>query len=78
MLKHLCSDVFESQETKLPVRLINTTNEHYSITRGHETTALRVQGDIKDVSTELYNGGERMHFLDETSQNSVVLSELGT
>ncbi|GFU82413.1 hypothetical protein TNCV_2462961 [Trichonephila clavipes] len=50
MLNHLRFDVFEPQETKLPERLIN---EHYSRTWGHETTPLRVQGDIEDVSSEL-------------------------
>ncbi|GFT98145.1 hypothetical protein TNCV_789591 [Trichonephila clavipes] len=36
--------------------------------RGHETTPLRVKEDSKDVSSELDNGGYRLHFLDETSR----------
>ncbi|PRD22712.1 UNVERIFIED_CONTAM: hypothetical protein NCL1_48396 [Trichonephila clavipes] len=51
---HLRFDVFEPQETKLPVRLIN---ERYSRAWGYETTSLRVQGDIEDVSSELDNEG---------------------
>ncbi|GFX54032.1 hypothetical protein TNCV_2336681 [Trichonephila clavipes] len=43
-----------SHKKKLPVRLIN---EHYSRTRGHESTPLRVQGDIEDISAELDNEG---------------------
>ncbi|GFV47959.1 hypothetical protein TNCV_1994431 [Trichonephila clavipes] len=43
------------QETKLPVRLINTTNEQILV-QGHETP-LRVKGDIEDVSSELDNEG---------------------
>ncbi|GFV81314.1 hypothetical protein TNCV_4773401 [Trichonephila clavipes] len=53
----------KSHETKLPVRLINTSNER-RLVQGHETP-LRVKGDIKDVSSELDNGGERLPFLDE-------------
>ncbi|GFW75199.1 hypothetical protein TNCV_449031 [Trichonephila clavipes] len=37
MLKPLRFDIFELQETKLPVRLFNTTNER-RLVRGHETT----------------------------------------
>ncbi|GFX82589.1 hypothetical protein TNCV_1192641 [Trichonephila clavipes] len=55
MLKHLRSDIFELQEKKLGVRLINTTNE-WSLVKGHDTP-MRVKGDIEDVSTELDNGG---------------------
>ncbi|GFX15977.1 transposable element Tcb2 transposase [Trichonephila clavipes] len=51
MLEHLRSDIFELQETKLPVRLINSTNERILI-QGHETP-LRMKGDIEDVSSEL-------------------------
>ncbi|GFU01688.1 hypothetical protein TNCV_1522231 [Trichonephila clavipes] len=54
MLKHLRFDIFVLQETKLPVRLINTTNERILV-QGHETP-LRVKGDIEDVSGELDNG----------------------
>ncbi|GFV45139.1 hypothetical protein TNCV_2792141 [Trichonephila clavipes] len=42
-------------ETTLTVRLINTTNEKYSRTRGQETTPLRVQDDMDDVCSELDN-----------------------
>ncbi|GFU24536.1 hypothetical protein TNCV_2264891 [Trichonephila clavipes] len=43
MLKHLRFDIFELQETKLPLRLINTTNK-LRLVQGHETTQLRVKG----------------------------------
>ncbi|GFV46420.1 hypothetical protein TNCV_3233091 [Trichonephila clavipes] len=51
------------------MRLVETTfskksiqimfNKHYFMARswGHETTTLRVKGDIEDVSSELDNGG---------------------
>ncbi|GFX81897.1 hypothetical protein TNCV_2570971 [Trichonephila clavipes] len=55
--------VFQLQETKLPVRLINTTNE-WRLAQRHETP-LRVKGDIEDVSSELDNESLRLHFLDE-------------
>ncbi|GFW50605.1 hypothetical protein TNCV_2889071 [Trichonephila clavipes] len=55
MLKDLRFNVFELQETKLPVRLINTTNER-RLVQGNETTLLKVKGDIEDVSSELDNG----------------------
>ncbi|GFV66631.1 potassium voltage-gated channel subfamily H member 8 [Trichonephila clavipes] len=32
------------------------------------TTPFRVKEDIEDVSSELGNGGERLHFLDKTSK----------
>ncbi|GFX56341.1 hypothetical protein TNCV_2242731 [Trichonephila clavipes] len=47
---------------KLPVRLSNTTNERRLVQK-HETP-LRVKGAIVDVSSELDNGGYRLH-LDE-------------
>ncbi|GFU29697.1 MAM and LDL-receptor class A domain-containing protein 1 [Trichonephila clavipes] len=56
MLKHIRFDIFELQETKVPVRLINTTNER-RLVHGHETP-LRVKWDIEDVSSELENGGQ--------------------
>ncbi|GFV19032.1 transposable element Tcb2 transposase [Trichonephila clavipes] len=56
MFKHLRFDIFELQETKLPVRLINTTNER-RLVQGHETAPLRVKGDIEDVSSELGDEG---------------------
>ncbi|GFY18712.1 uncharacterized protein TNCV_2399341 [Trichonephila clavipes] len=55
MLKNLRFDIFELQETKLPVRLINSTNERRVVQR-HEAP-LRVEGNIEDVSRELNNGG---------------------
>ncbi|PRD23980.1 UNVERIFIED_CONTAM: hypothetical protein NCL1_44958 [Trichonephila clavipes] len=64
MLKHLRFNIFELQEKKLLVRLINTTNE-WRLVQGHETTPLRMKGDIEDVYGELDNGGQRLHFLDE-------------
>ncbi|GFV12455.1 hypothetical protein TNCV_1792341 [Trichonephila clavipes] len=53
---------------KLPGRLINTTNERYSRTRGYETTPQRVKGDIEDVSIELDNEFQRLYILDETTR----------
>ncbi|GFT53244.1 hypothetical protein TNCV_4233401 [Trichonephila clavipes] len=47
-------DIAMLQETKLPVRLINTTHERRR-GQGYETP-LRVKGDIEDVSSELNNG----------------------
>ncbi|GFX02611.1 uncharacterized protein TNCV_728651 [Trichonephila clavipes] len=55
MLKPLRFDIFELQGMKLLVRLINATNER-RVVQGHETTPLRVKGDIEDVSSELDNG----------------------
>ncbi|GFV55198.1 hypothetical protein TNCV_1382191 [Trichonephila clavipes] len=55
MLKHLRFDIFEQQETKLPVRLVNTTDERRRVQR-HETTPLRVKRDIEDISSELDGG----------------------
>ncbi|PRD26276.1 UNVERIFIED_CONTAM: hypothetical protein NCL1_38567 [Trichonephila clavipes] len=49
MLKHLRFDIFELEETKLPVRLINTTNE-WRVVQGYEIP-LRLKGDIEDVSS---------------------------
>ncbi|GFW71221.1 hypothetical protein TNCV_536391 [Trichonephila clavipes] len=60
---HLRFDIFELLETKLPVRLINTTNE-WRLFQGHETTPLRVKGDIEDVCSELVTGSS--HFLLKT------------
>ncbi|GFT87874.1 uncharacterized protein TNCV_799791 [Trichonephila clavipes] len=54
MLTYLHFDVFELQERKVPVGLINATNER-RLVQGHEAP-LRVKGDIEDVSTELDNG----------------------
>ncbi|GFS55396.1 hypothetical protein TNCV_1626871 [Trichonephila clavipes] len=47
-------DIFELLENKLPVRLINTTNER-RLVQGHETP-LRMKGYIYDVSSELASG----------------------
>ncbi|GFT42746.1 uncharacterized protein TNCV_2345491 [Trichonephila clavipes] len=66
MLKILHFDIFELQETKLPVRLIDTTNERRQV-QGHETTPLRVKGNIEDMFTVNWKMmGQRLHFLDET------------
>ncbi|GFS70957.1 hypothetical protein TNCV_2720111 [Trichonephila clavipes] len=46
MLKNLLFDIFKLQETKLPVRLINTANERILVQR-HETTLLRVKRALK-------------------------------
>ncbi|GFX55794.1 uncharacterized protein TNCV_3428651 [Trichonephila clavipes] len=73
MLKLLHFEIFEQQETKLPVRLINTTNDR-RILQGRETAPLRVKGDIEDVSSELDNGGYRWHFLDETPRTLLLLA----
>ncbi|GFU77329.1 hypothetical protein TNCV_36081 [Trichonephila clavipes] len=48
MFKRLRIDIFERQETKLPVRLIKATHER-RLVLGHETTPLRVKGAIEDV-----------------------------
>ncbi|GFW75153.1 hypothetical protein TNCV_448581 [Trichonephila clavipes] len=74
MLKHLRFDIFELQETKLLVRLINTTKER-RLVQGNETQ-LSVKGNIKDVSSELDNGGESLYFL--VAWNSIDIRELGT
>ncbi|GFS83540.1 hypothetical protein TNCV_66811 [Trichonephila clavipes] len=50
MLKHLRFDIFEQQEMKLPVRLINITNERRQV-QGHETP-LRMKGETEKVSTK--------------------------
>ncbi|GFU88208.1 uncharacterized protein TNCV_846011 [Trichonephila clavipes] len=73
MFKHLRFDIFELLETKLPVRPINTTNER-RLVQGHETTSLRVKGDIEDVSSELDNTGLKLPFLDETSRIILLLT----
>ncbi|PRD36110.1 UNVERIFIED_CONTAM: hypothetical protein NCL1_09648 [Trichonephila clavipes] len=54
--KHLRFDLFNLQETKLPVRLINTTNDR-RLVKGHEIT-LRVEKEIEDASSELDIGGK--------------------
>ncbi|GFY17520.1 hypothetical protein TNCV_3518751 [Trichonephila clavipes] len=51
MLKYLRFDIFELQETKLPIRLITTTSER-RLVQGHEAP-LRM---IEDVPSELDNG----------------------
>ncbi|GFY26957.1 uncharacterized protein TNCV_930981 [Trichonephila clavipes] len=64
MHKHLRFDIFELQETNLPVRLINATNER-RLVQGHgvQTIPMRIKGDIEDVFREMDNGA--LHFLDE-------------
>ncbi|GFU71663.1 transposable element Tcb1 transposase [Trichonephila clavipes] len=52
MLTHLCFDIFELQETKLPIRLINITNER-RLVHGHETTPLRVKRDMQVNSSSV-------------------------
>ncbi|GFU32437.1 hypothetical protein TNCV_338041 [Trichonephila clavipes] len=69
MLKHLRFDIFELQETELAIRLINTTNER-RLVQGHETTPIRVKGDIEDVSSEQKLG--------LNAQNCIALGNLGT
>ncbi|GFW81913.1 hypothetical protein TNCV_2885871 [Trichonephila clavipes] len=51
---HLRFDIFKIQETKLPLRLINTTDER-RLVQGHETP-LREKRDIEDFSSEIDNG----------------------
>ncbi|GFX68612.1 hypothetical protein TNCV_1800251 [Trichonephila clavipes] len=51
---YLHSDIFELQETKLPVRLINTTYARI-LFQGHERSLLRVKGDFEDIYSELDN-----------------------
>ncbi|GFW97908.1 hypothetical protein TNCV_1426711 [Trichonephila clavipes] len=48
-------DIFELQETKLPVRLINTIIERRQV-QEHGTTPLKMKRDIEDPSSELDNG----------------------
>ncbi|GFU93322.1 hypothetical protein TNCV_1860531 [Trichonephila clavipes] len=43
-----------------------------SILRQHGTTPLKVKEDVDDVSSELDNGGYRLHFLDETSKTLLL------
>ncbi|GFU99628.1 transposable element Tcb2 transposase [Trichonephila clavipes] len=49
---------------KSPVRLTISTNKR-RLVQGHETTPLKVEGDIEDISSELESGILRLHFLDE-------------
>ncbi|GFS76645.1 HTH_Tnp_Tc3_2 domain-containing protein [Trichonephila clavipes] len=69
---------FKPIETKLPVQLINATNEHYSMTRGHVASPLRIQGDIEDISSELDNGSVKGCTNWMKTQNSTTFRELGT
>ncbi|GFU00872.1 hypothetical protein TNCV_4819991 [Trichonephila clavipes] len=48
MLKHLRFDIFEPQEMKLPVRLINTTNK-WRLVQGHKNL-LSLKEEIEDAS----------------------------
>ncbi|GFT74595.1 uncharacterized protein TNCV_3776201 [Trichonephila clavipes] len=60
MLKNLNFDIFEPEEAKLPVRVINTTNER-RLVQGQETP-LKVKRDTEDVSSEFDNGdGDRFN-----------------
>ncbi|GFT82322.1 hypothetical protein TNCV_4651211 [Trichonephila clavipes] len=63
MLKHLRFEILELQDTKLPVRRINTTNER-RLVQGHGTL-LKVKRDITDGSGKLDNEDFRLPFLDE-------------
>ncbi|GFX04127.1 hypothetical protein TNCV_3972761 [Trichonephila clavipes] len=54
MVKHLRFDILERQYTKLPARMINTTNER-RLVQEHETPP-RAKGDFEDVSSEVDNG----------------------
>ncbi|GFW39883.1 hypothetical protein TNCV_4358781 [Trichonephila clavipes] len=59
MLKHLRIDIFERQETKLPVRLIKATHER-RLVLGHETTPLRAESlsepdEISNLIEEVVN-----------------------
>ncbi|GFY15420.1 hypothetical protein TNCV_1572311 [Trichonephila clavipes] len=73
MLKLLRFDIFEQQETKLPVRLIYTTNER-GIVQGHELIPLRVKEDIEDVSSELDDEGVLK--LSQECQHTLIVSPL--
>ncbi|GFX03917.1 hypothetical protein TNCV_4678221 [Trichonephila clavipes] len=74
MLKHLRFNIFELQETQLPLRLINTTNERILV-QGHETTPLRVKRDIEDVYCELDNGVVKIP-LDLTLRTRIIWSQI--
>ncbi|GFW21741.1 hypothetical protein TNCV_2529401 [Trichonephila clavipes] len=49
MIKHLRFDIFELQDAKFPVQLMNTVNGQRLVQR-HETTSLSGKEDIEDVS----------------------------
>ncbi|GFY32876.1 hypothetical protein TNCV_4025001 [Trichonephila clavipes] len=55
MLQLLRFDIFELQEMKLPVRLINTTNK-WRLVKGHGTAPLSVKENIADASSEVIMG----------------------
>ncbi|GFU61500.1 uncharacterized protein TNCV_2287951 [Trichonephila clavipes] len=76
MLKHFGFDIFELQKTKLPVRLINTTNR-WRLVRGHEATPLWVKDNIEDMSSELDNGVKAHFWLNGyvNKQNCRIWSE---
>ncbi|GFV68612.1 hypothetical protein TNCV_2274751 [Trichonephila clavipes] len=71
MLKHLCFDIFELQDTKLPVQLINTIKKR-RLVQEHETL-LKVKRDIEDVSSELDNGARAtIDLLKDTFGNRLI------
>ncbi|GFU07424.1 hypothetical protein TNCV_2203711 [Trichonephila clavipes] len=47
-------------------------NRGAGITWGHGTTPLSVKWYIEDVSSELDNGGQRLHSLDEISRTLLL------
>ncbi|GFX15784.1 hypothetical protein TNCV_1061061 [Trichonephila clavipes] len=51
--QHAICRTSKRQETKLPVRLINITNERRPV-QGHDTTPLRVRGTFLMKLSELY------------------------
>ncbi|GFT63566.1 hypothetical protein TNCV_870331 [Trichonephila clavipes] len=62
---------------KVPVLHGGTLNSHRAAsplvrTRRHGITPLRVKGDIEDASSELDNGGYRLHFLEETPRTLLL------
>ncbi|GFV84248.1 hypothetical protein TNCV_3039081 [Trichonephila clavipes] len=66
MLRHLRFKVFELQETKLPARLINTTNER-RLVQGHGDARELYRGGkgFRRCYSEQDNGDLRLHSLDE-------------
>ncbi|GFX40926.1 hypothetical protein TNCV_2216251 [Trichonephila clavipes] len=79
MLKHLRFDIFELLEKKLPVRLINTTNE-WRLVKGHGDTQRNSNKGERGYRRcgELDSEGQGLHFLNETPRILESLGQLST